>query len=391
VADTQGEPFNVSGVRILLSTDGGLTFPTVLLETTPNDGSEDVTLPDIRATRARIMIEAIDNIFFNISRGDFEIYTGTGACCVPGGTCAYLTEQECDAESGVFGGVDSECVDQAPQVDQLVDPFTGPCLLWNLTSNEYVQSFQADFEDAERYVIHDIEGVENAEERPQVTLFRTIRNYGSYAVELRFSWDQPGLEYMNGTALALRNDEGDLLARVGILDFWDSRGPREWAYIDRVGSFQGEDLGLRGEAVARLEVVDCGDGTRRVNATLNGKTLLTGTVGSLAASLELHVQRHRSVDDYPFSRVAFEHLTFGPFEGSCGCIRDPQWVCDGDVDGNGIVNPVDVGLVQSAFGSSEEGELCSYDLDCNGQINPVDAGIVQSLFGRCDAPRDACP
>ncbi len=73
-----------------------------------------------------------------------------------------------------------------------------------------------------------------------------------------------------------------------------------------------------------------------------------------------------------------------------GCTRDPEWQCDGDVDGDGQVNPVDSGLVQAAFGSGDEQDLCNYDVDCDGQINPVDSGIVQSLFGTCEEPRDAC-
>ncbi len=76
------------------------------------------------------------------------------------------------------------------------------------------------------------------------------------------------------------------------------------------------------------------------------------------------------------------------------CIRDPEWVCDGDVDGDGQVNPVDSGLVQAGFCSGEacsDDQLCQYDLDCDGQVNPVDAGIVQSLFATCESPRDVCP
>jgi len=72
------------------------------------------------------------------------------------------------------------------------------------------------------------------------------------------------------------------------------------------------------------------------------------------------------------------------------CERDPEWQCDGDVDGDGQVNPVDSGLVQAAFGSIDEQDICNYDVDCDGQINPVDSGIVQSLFGTCDPPRDEC-
>jgi len=58
---------------------------------------------------------------------------------------------------------------------------------------------------------------------------------------------------------------------------------------------------------------------------------------------------------------------------------------------DGQVNPVDLGLVQSAFGSADERQLSNYDIDCDNQINPVDAGIMQSLFGACDPPRAACP
>ena len=77
--------------------------------------------------------------------------------------------------------------------------------------------------------------------------------------------------------------------------------------------------------------------------------------------------------------------------GEGDCVRDPEWICDGDVDGDGQVNPVDSGLVQAAFGSTDAGDLCQYDIDCDGQINPVDSGIVQSLFGTCESPRDVCP
>jgi len=77
--------------------------------------------------------------------------------------------------------------------------------------------------------------------------------------------------------------------------------------------------------------------------------------------------------------------------GDGGCVRDPEWLCDGDVDGDAQVNPVDSGLVQGAFGSTDGQDLCNYDMDCDGQINPVDSGIVQSLFGMCDPPRETCP
>lgn len=69
VAGTDSAPINTSHVRILLSTDNGETF-TVVAESTPNDGSETINFPTgtTQTTEARIMIEAIDNIYYAVSR-----------------------------------------------------------------------------------------------------------------------------------------------------------------------------------------------------------------------------------------------------------------------------------------------------------------------------------
>jgi hypothetical protein len=69
VANTNNAPVSCANVRIMLSTDGGTTFPITLASTTSNDGSEDVTVPGTPTSSARIKVEAIDNIFFNISSG----------------------------------------------------------------------------------------------------------------------------------------------------------------------------------------------------------------------------------------------------------------------------------------------------------------------------------
>jgi len=68
VAGTTGNGINTSNVNILLSTDGGLTFPTVLAANTPNDGSQAITFPVIFEPFCRIKIEAVGNIYFAISK-----------------------------------------------------------------------------------------------------------------------------------------------------------------------------------------------------------------------------------------------------------------------------------------------------------------------------------
>ncbi|MFT3911568.1 MAG: M12 family metallo-peptidase [Ferruginibacter sp.] len=73
VVGTNAAPFNVANVKISLSTDGGLTFPTVLLASTANDGSEAVTMPGTASTTARIKVEALANVFFDISNANFTI------------------------------------------------------------------------------------------------------------------------------------------------------------------------------------------------------------------------------------------------------------------------------------------------------------------------------
>jgi hypothetical protein len=73
VAGTAGAPIGAANVRILLSTDGGETFQTELIASTPNDGSEDVGLPATATEEGRVKIEAVGNVFFDVSNADFSI------------------------------------------------------------------------------------------------------------------------------------------------------------------------------------------------------------------------------------------------------------------------------------------------------------------------------
>lgn len=76
VSGTSTAPVSCANVSILLSTDGGYTYPVTVLASTPNDGSETITVPSNITTTARIRIQAIGNIFFDISNVNFTIQSG---------------------------------------------------------------------------------------------------------------------------------------------------------------------------------------------------------------------------------------------------------------------------------------------------------------------------
>lgn len=73
VAGTTGGGVNCANVAIELSTDGGITFPFVLAASTPNDGSQEIQVPNNISSQARIRIRGIGNVFFDISNSNFNI------------------------------------------------------------------------------------------------------------------------------------------------------------------------------------------------------------------------------------------------------------------------------------------------------------------------------
>ena len=75
VAGTTNAPVSCARVNIRLSLDGGLTYPTLLAGNVPNNGSAAVVAPSPAAalSTARLMVEAVDNYFFDISDVNFTI------------------------------------------------------------------------------------------------------------------------------------------------------------------------------------------------------------------------------------------------------------------------------------------------------------------------------
>jgi len=93
VADTNLPPVQAAEVRISLSYDGGRTYPYELAANTPNDGEETVRLPDAGTTRARIRVEAVGNVFFDVSNEDFVILgLPTATNSAPGGASVQYSD-----------------------------------------------------------------------------------------------------------------------------------------------------------------------------------------------------------------------------------------------------------------------------------------------------------
>ncbi len=76
-ASTTAPPVSCTKVDIYLSEDGGFTYPYLIAENTPNDGTQEVLIPNINTTQARIKVKGDENIFFDISNTNFTITPST--------------------------------------------------------------------------------------------------------------------------------------------------------------------------------------------------------------------------------------------------------------------------------------------------------------------------
>ena len=79
VANTTAAPVSCASVSIAVSTDGGNAFPLILLASTPNDGTQTVTVPNVATTKARVRVACVGNIFFDVSDANFTISGGPAA------------------------------------------------------------------------------------------------------------------------------------------------------------------------------------------------------------------------------------------------------------------------------------------------------------------------
>ncbi len=92
VAGTDLPPVSAASVDILLSTDGGLSWPHVLAAGTPNDGSETILLPLVYSTAARVRVQGSGHIFFDVSNANFTLLAPPGEVSRPGAVGPFIIE-----------------------------------------------------------------------------------------------------------------------------------------------------------------------------------------------------------------------------------------------------------------------------------------------------------
>ncbi len=122
IAGTNAAPINTANVKISLSTDGGLTYPTVLTASTPNDGNENITVPNVAAPFCRIKIEAIGNIYYAINTKTFAIgYTVTNVCTSYFNNTPFNVSDGTGSNSAVYGTTAQSIINVPASTDTISD------------------------------------------------------------------------------------------------------------------------------------------------------------------------------------------------------------------------------------------------------------------------------
>jgi hypothetical protein len=64
---------NATNVDISYSVDGCVSFPYILAKNIPNNGSTNITIPNIATVKGRIRVKASNNIFFDVNNGLIKV------------------------------------------------------------------------------------------------------------------------------------------------------------------------------------------------------------------------------------------------------------------------------------------------------------------------------
>lgn len=129
--DVSGSDDLAANVKILLSTDGGANY-SVIVASTPNDGSYTYNFPCTYSNQARIKIEAVGNIFFDEGDGNFTFGDNQNPTFTIPGPITIYKDENCDYDAnpsitGVPTNVDDNC-DNTPTVSYTDAVNAGSCV-----------------------------------------------------------------------------------------------------------------------------------------------------------------------------------------------------------------------------------------------------------------------
>lgn len=98
VANTNIAPVSCANVDIMISTNGGATF-TVIADNVPNDGSQQITVPNTATTTAIVMVICENGTFFDVSNNVFAITAATNGYNL---SLANNSISACQGTNGVY-------------------------------------------------------------------------------------------------------------------------------------------------------------------------------------------------------------------------------------------------------------------------------------------------
>jgi hypothetical protein len=146
---------------------------------------------------------------------------------------------------------------------------------------------------------------------------------------------------------------------------------REPPYITGAEYFIGDDPGPGHGAQITCKDKNCDNSTEILEAQFR----------AWCPSLGPHTLYVRAKDSY--------YRWGDPENVTINIEEPPADICEGDANGNGVVNVLDKVLVRNHFGkSSETGWWYDADVNCDGVVNVLDKVIVRNQFGRssCNEP-----
>ena len=282
VGGTDTGAIGVANVAIDLSVDGGLTYPYTLLSSTANDGSENITLPNINAGQARYRVSAVGNIFFDINDSDFSI---TADLTLPG---IQLTETDGDTrpvEANTAGFEDTYDItlNTNPGGNVVIDIATDGETLVSSDGVNFASTTQLTFNTTTAQTVY-VRGVaDNVEEGPHQSLI-------SHSVATSTSADYSagdGLGFLQAMVVDV-----DLGPVIGIdFDFW-ANPPENWQSVGFLSQADGTNL-MRDDGAATM--VD-------ISSTIFGSSGASSP-GPASSTVPRHIPSLTDLDAYSYNQT----------------------------------------------------------------------------------------